>query len=90
MLSIGERIKQIRKEKGITQRELVRYTYLSINAISKLEQGLVKNPTIRSIAIMARLLDISLDEVIKRTELEEEINHIKSTFESLKSFHNKS
>ena len=64
MLTIGERIKKYRNEKGLTQEELSKILLVSRSAISNWEIG--RNyPVLDSIVLLSDLFEISLDELLK-------------------------
>lgn len=55
---IGERVQEVRKRRGLTQRELARATGLSLSTITKLEQGKygdLRMETARTIAMALRI-----------------------------------
>lgn len=57
------RMKQIRKEKGITLTELSIKTGISIGYLSHLENGTRKNPSIEIMDKLAMALDKSVSDV---------------------------
>lgn len=64
MLTIGERIKKYRNEKGLTQEELSKILLVSRSAISNWEIG--RNyPDLDSIVLLSDIFEISLDELLK-------------------------
>jgi len=63
---ISKRIRELRKEKGWTQQQLAEKTRLSFNAITKIEQGLAKSPTLRTLTKLADVFDIGLDALVGR------------------------
>lgn len=64
MITIGERIKEARKENGMTQQELAQQLNISRSAISNWEIG--RNyPDIQMIVSISNLLDVSLDQLLK-------------------------
>jgi transcriptional regulator with XRE-family HTH domain len=64
-MTIGEKIKVLRKEKGVTQRKMAEETFLSKTAISYWETE--KNePTVYNCIVMADYFNISLDELCCR------------------------
>ncbi|AZP03974.1 helix-turn-helix domain-containing protein [Jeotgalibaca ciconiae] len=66
-MTIGERIKEARKEKGMTQQELAQQLNISRSAISNWEIG--RNyPDIQMIVSISNLLDVSLDQLLKGDE----------------------
>ena len=64
MLTIGERIKKYRNEKGLTQEELSKILLVSRSARSTWEIG--RNyPDLDSIVLLSDIFEISLDELLK-------------------------
>lgn len=62
MYDLGEKIKQLRTERGITQTQLARKLNLSKSSISKYESG-QKFPTLEILINMAAFFHTSLDEL---------------------------
>lgn len=60
---IGDNIKNIRKHKKITQKQLAKSTGLSISYIQQLEYGTRLNPTFDTISLISEALNISVDEL---------------------------
>ena len=58
-MDMGERIKELRIKKGLTQEELGKYIGVQKSAIRKYEKGDVKNLKRNSIEILANLFDVS-------------------------------
>ncbi len=66
-MTIGQKIKQIRKEKSLSQENV----YPSNQSlVSQIEKGVNKNPTEQTLRIMADNMDMSFDELIEGTEWE--------------------
>lgn len=63
---IAKRIRELRKAKGWTQQQLAEKTRLSFNAVTKIEQGLAKSPTLRTLTKLADVFSIGLDELVGR------------------------
>ncbi len=63
---ISQRLKELRKEKGWSQQKLAEKTGLSFNAITKIEQGLAKHPTLKTLLKLADAFGIGLDELVGR------------------------
>ena len=61
-----KRIRELRKKKKISQETLARLAGVSLNTIVKIESGESRHPTIQTIAGIAEVLEISLDELIKK------------------------
>lgn len=62
---LGENIKKIRKKRSLTQDKLARLADIPYTSITKIETGVIKSPSIQTVAKIAKALDISLDELIK-------------------------
>ena len=62
-LSIGERIRMIRKERGITQAALAKKLGISPVNISQIENG-SRNPTVSTLQEIADALDVSLSAIM--------------------------
>ena len=63
---IGENIKKLRKEKGITLSNLAKQSGVSKSYLSNLERGLKKNPSIQIVESVAGVLNIDINELLDR------------------------
>ena len=63
---LSDQIKNFRKQKGWSQQKLAEKTGLSFNAITKIEQGLAKHPTLRTLVKLSDVFGVSLDELVGR------------------------
>ena len=63
---LAKRIKDLRKKAGWSQQKLAEKAGLSYNAITKIEQGAAKQPTIQTMIKLADAFGISLDELVGR------------------------
>ncbi|MCD7751580.1 MAG: helix-turn-helix domain-containing protein [Lachnospiraceae bacterium] len=61
--SLGNRIQQLREERGLTQEELATKTDISIKHISVLERGL-KEPRLTTFLTIAEALDVTPNELL--------------------------
>jgi transcriptional regulator with XRE-family HTH domain len=64
---IGNNIRRIRKQKKLTQERLARQADISLNTLTKIESGFAKAPNIKTVAKIARVLNVSVDELIKNS-----------------------
>jgi len=64
--NIAKNIKKLRQEKGISQDRLSKLADLSLNTIVSIEAGNNSNPTIETLEKIAKALDISIDELLKK------------------------
>jgi len=63
---LSKRIKSLRKKTRWSQQKLAEKAGLSYNAITKIEQGAAKQPTIQTIVKIADAFGISLDDLVGR------------------------
>lgn len=69
---LAKKIRELRNKKKLSQEKLARLANVSYNTIVKIESGESKNPTIQTMAGIARALDISLDELTKELSFKKE------------------
>ena len=63
---LSKQLKELRKNKGWSQQKLAEKTGLSFNAITKIEQGLAKHPTLKTLLKLSDAFGVSLDELVGR------------------------
>jgi repressor LexA len=63
-LSKGERIRELRKEKGITQSEMAKLLHTTKQTISKYEKGIVTNIPSDRVEEMARILETTPEYIL--------------------------
>lgn len=80
---IGDLISELRREKGLTQKELADKLYITDRAVSKWERGL-GCPDVSLLDDLSRILDISIIEILKGRKLDkDEIIENASIIESM-------
>jgi transcriptional regulator with XRE-family HTH domain len=62
---ISENIKKHRKKLGISQDRLSKMADVTYNTIIKIESGVNKNPTIETLAKIAKALNVGVDDLLK-------------------------
>ena len=62
---LAQNIKKLRKQRKLSQEELAKKADVTYSTLIKLESGVNKNPTIRTLQQVASALDVSLDELTK-------------------------
>jgi len=62
---IAENIKKYRKKMGISQDRLSKVADVTYNTIIKIESGVNKNPTIETLAKIAKSLGVGVDDLIR-------------------------
>jgi len=66
MSTIGKNIKRFRQDKGLSQDRLSKLADLSLNTVVKIELDESPNPTIETIQRIAKALDVSVDDLLKK------------------------
>ena len=67
-MDIGEKLKALRTERGLTQEQLAAKLYVSRTAVSKWETG-GGSPNLDSLQAVARLFDVSVDDLLSADDL---------------------
>ena len=62
---LAENIKRYRKERGLSQRALVRASDVTYSELSKIEAGYIQNPGVITVQKIAMALGVSLDDLMK-------------------------
>lgn len=62
---LGENIKKIRKKRNLTQDKLSRLADIPYTTLTKIETGVIKKPSIYTIAKIAKALNVRVDDLIK-------------------------
>ena len=58
-------MRRIRNQNGFSLRDLGELTNMDYSSLSKIERGVIKNPTIKTIDRIAEALGVSLDQLVK-------------------------
>lgn len=61
--NLGEKIQRLRKKKGLSQDGLARKANIPYTTLTKIEIGVIKNPSFNSVSKIGRALDIQLDDL---------------------------
>ncbi|MBI3115357.1 MAG: helix-turn-helix transcriptional regulator [Candidatus Kerfeldbacteria bacterium] len=64
MPRIGQIVRQLRRQRGLSQGKLAAKAKVSLNTIVKLEIGDNTNPTVGTLATIARALGVSIHKLI--------------------------
>lgn len=65
MIFLKENMRRIRNQNGFSLRDLGELTNMDYSSLSKIERGVIKNPTIKTIDRIAEALGVSLDQLVK-------------------------
>ena len=60
---IGKRIKELRKERKLTQEEFAEEINMTVSAVSKMEVG-SRVPSIDTFAVLSEYFDVTLDYLV--------------------------
>lgn len=63
---IGENIKRLRQEKGLSQDKLSKLADISLNTVVKIELGVNPNPTLETIQKLAQSLGVTIDKLVRQ------------------------
>ncbi len=63
--SIADNIKKYRNKLGVSQDKLSKLADVTYNTIIKIESGVNKNPTIKTLSKIAKALGVGVDDLIK-------------------------
>jgi transcriptional regulator with XRE-family HTH domain len=63
-MTLGQRIKRLRKEQGLSQERVARAADISLNVFNRLETGAVTNPHFDTVLAIADALGVSVAELI--------------------------
>ena len=64
--NISENIKKYRSDLGVSQDKLSKLADVTYNTIIKIESGVNRNPTIETLAKIAKALKVGVDDLIKK------------------------
>jgi len=62
---IGKNIRHDRKKLGLSQDKLSKLAGVAYNTVVKIESGENPNPTVKTAQKIARVLDVSIDELLR-------------------------
>ena len=62
---IGSRIKKLRLKAELTQEGLARKANIPYTTLTKVESGVIKNPSVKVIAKIADALGVSIEDLLK-------------------------
>ena len=87
-MNIGERLRALRKEAGLTQKELGERLGVSASMIGQYETNLRK-PKYETLERIASVLDVSISEFIDLSDFSPSLNSLPPLIDSFKSILNK-
>jgi len=66
MSNIAINLKKLRETKKLSQEKLARLADVANNTIVKIEAGKNKNPTLETLTKIVKVLNVSVDDLIKK------------------------
>jgi transcriptional regulator with XRE-family HTH domain len=63
---LAQNIKKLRKQRKLSQEELAKKAGVTYSTLIKLESGVNKNPTIKTIQQISAALEVTLDELTRK------------------------
>jgi transcriptional regulator with XRE-family HTH domain len=79
MKSIGEKIKEIRNNKELSQQNLVYGSKHNQSLVSQIEKGDIKNPNENTLKIFADNMGVHFDELVDGTDWDRSMSKVKKT-----------
>ncbi len=61
---LGANIKQLRKQKSLTQRDLAKLSGVSYSTLTKIEIGVIVSPRLEHLQKIAKALGVTVDNLI--------------------------
>jgi len=61
---IGDKIRQLRNKKGLTQDALAKKADIPYTTLTKIEANVITKPSIQSVVKIAAGLDVTIDELL--------------------------
>jgi len=74
---VGERLRELRQQKGLSVRALAALSGLAINTLSMIENGKT-SPSVSTLQILARALDVPIATFFKQETIEKKIVYVRS------------
>jgi len=62
--TLGKKIKTLRVRLGLSQDNLARKANVPYTTLTKIETGVIKNPSVYVVAKIAKALEITMDELV--------------------------
>jgi transcriptional regulator with XRE-family HTH domain len=64
-MDIGKRIRDLREERGLTQREVAQHAGLTPSGLGFIEHGQTQNPSAETVVAIARALGVPVEDLLK-------------------------
>lgn len=65
---LAENIKKLRKENKLTQEELARKADIAYTSLTKIEIGVIKEPSVYIVAKIANVFDVTIESLLTNNE----------------------
>ena len=77
-MEFGEFLAELRKEKGLLQKEVANYLNVTVATVSNYEKG-VHSPDLDTLVKLADFFDVSTDYLLQRTDYKASLNMLNKT-----------
>ncbi len=77
-INVGQRLRSLREERGISMRELARRSSLSANALSMIERGMT-SPSVSTLSKLSEALEVPITSLFRQELEREDIVFVRST-----------
>lgn len=64
-INIGENIKKYRNKQGLSQEDFAKKSGVKYTTLTKIESNVIKKPSVLIMAKLAKVLDVSIEDLIK-------------------------
>ncbi len=65
-MDIGKRIRELREERGLSQREVARRAGLTPSGVGFIEHGQTRKPSVETVMAIARALSVPVEELLEK------------------------
>ncbi len=62
-MDIGQKIQKIRLNQNLTQKQLSKMSGVNYSTLTKLEAGFIKKPSLEVVSLLAKALEITIEEL---------------------------
>jgi len=62
---LGQKIRKLRQKLGLSQDDFARKADVAYTTLTKIEIGVIKNPSVYVVSKIAKTLDVTIEDLIK-------------------------
>ncbi len=64
-INIGENVKKYRNKQGLSQEDFAKKSGVKYTTLTKIESNVIKKPSVLIMAKLAKVLDVSIEDLIR-------------------------